>query len=251
MPQEDSFDIVTFGEEGEKERRNDFLNLMRNCPIPDDEILLNTGLFLTPQTLSRVLFMDFLYRQILEVQGIVVDFGCRWGQNTSLFTALRGIYEPFNRLRKIVAFDTFEGFPDVDPKDGELMNPGGYGTTKDYEAYLAQVLDFQEKESPLPHIKKYEIVKGDASRTIHEYLDQNPETIISLAYFDMDIYEPTLECLGAIKGRITRGTVIGFDEINDHSTPGETLALQDVLGLDRFAIRRYRYNARTSFLVVE
>lgn len=251
MSQEDSFGIVTFGEEGEKDRRNDFLDLMRNCPIPDDEMLLNTGLFLTPQTLSRVLFMDFLYRKILEVQGIVVEFGCRWGQNTSLFTALRGIYEPFNRLRKIVAFDTFEGFPSTDAKDGELMNPGGYATTRDYEAYLAKVLDFQEKESPLSHIKKHEIVKGDASKTIHEYLEQNPESIISLAYFDMDIYDPTLECLRAIKDRITRGTVIGFDEINDPSTPGETLALKDALGLDRYAVRRYRYNARTSYLVVE
>ena len=36
---------------------------LRSSPIPEDEQLLNLGLFLTPQALSRLLFMDFLYRQ--------------------------------------------------------------------------------------------------------------------------------------------------------------------------------------------
>jgi hypothetical protein len=80
-------------------------------------------------------------------------------------------------------------------------------------------------------------------------LSRNPETIIALAYFDMDIYQPTI--LTAIKDRITRGTVLAFDEINDHATPGETLALKESLGLSRYALKRYRYNARTSYLVVD
>jgi len=99
------FSIVTHGDSGQSERRNDMLKLFKECPIPENEMLLNMGLFLVPQTLSRILFMDFLYRQILPVQGVVFDLGTRWGQNLSLFTTLRGIYEPFNRLRKIVAFD--------------------------------------------------------------------------------------------------------------------------------------------------
>lgn len=247
----ENFDIVTFGPEGEHDRRGNFVELMRRCPIPDNELLLNLGLFLTPQTLSRILFMDFLYQKILEVQGVVMEFGCRWGQNTSLFTALRGIYEPFNRLRRVIAFDTFEGFPDVAAQDGSLMHKGGYATTAGYRDYLTQVLAFQEQESPLPHLRKHEIVQGDVTVTVPKYLEQQPHTIVALAYFDLDIYEPTRACLAAIRPHITRGTVIGFDEVNDASTPGETLALKEVLGLDRFAIKRYRFNARTSFLVVE
>src|SRR3989304_10131467 len=113
------FSIVTHGDSGQSERRNDMLKLFKECPIPENEMLLNMGLFLVPQTLSRILFLDFLYRQILPVQGVVFDLGTRWGQNLSLFTTLRGIYEPFNRLRKIVAFDTFEGFKGFDTQDGK------------------------------------------------------------------------------------------------------------------------------------
>jgi hypothetical protein len=247
-----SFEILTYGAQGEKERRQQFVELLRQSPIPDDELLMNLGLYLTPQTLSRVLFMDFLYRQVVDLQGVVMDFGCRWGQNTSLFTALRGIYEPFNRLRKIVAFDTFAGFPGVhQTHDGGQLQAGGYATTEGYDEYLAKVIAHQEAESPLPHITKHEIVKGDATHTIHDYLARNPETIVSLAYFDMDIYEPTVACLRAIQARLTKGSVIGFDEVNDHATPGETVALQEVFGLGRYAVRRYRFNSRTSYLVVE
>lgn len=251
MSEDKSFDIVTFGDDAEKNRRKEFLTLLKKCPIPDNEFLQNLGLFIPPQTLSRILFMDFLYRQIIDVQGILVEFGCRWGQNVSVFSALRGIYEPFNRLRKIVAFDTFEGFLSTSEKDADLMVKGKYSVTRDYNEYLRKIMDFQEQESPLSHIQKYEIVKGDATVCINEYIERNPETIIALVYFDLDLYEPTRKCLSAIKDRLTLGSVIGFDELNDHVCPGETLALKEIFGLDRYSIRRYPYNSRTSYLIVD
>jgi hypothetical protein len=243
--------IITFGDSSEKERRNKFIQLLRQCPVPEAELMLNMGLFLTPQNLSRILFMDFLFRKILEIQGVIMEFGCRWGQSLVLFSAMRGIYEPFNRLRKIVGFDTFSGFPSVSEKDGGQLEAGGYSTTENYDDYLDRLLTLQEEESPLSHLKKFEIVKGDATKTISQYLERNPETIVALAYFDLDIYKPTQECLLAIKDRLTRGSVVGFDELNDHASPGETLALKEVLGLDRYSIKRFRYNSRCSYLVID
>jgi hypothetical protein len=243
--------ILTFGDNEEKHRRGQLLDLLKNCPIPGGELLVNLGLFLTPQTLSRILFMDFLYRQILEVQGIVIEFGCRWGQNLALFSAMRGIYEPFNRLRKIVGFDTFEGFHRVCDKDGGKMAPGMYSVTPGYERYLEKIIALQEQESPLAHLKKYEIVKGDAGVCVRDYFERNPETIVSLAYFDLDLYEPTRDCLLAIKDRLTPGSILGFDELNDPVTPGETLAFKEVFGLTGHAIRRYPYNSRTSYVLLD
>ncbi len=245
--------IILHGDKDQDKRREEFCNLIKECPIPNNELLLNMGLFLVPQTLSRILFMDFLYRQIIDKQGVIFDLGSRWGQNLSLFTSLRGIYEPFNRLRRIVAFDTFEGFNKIVPKDGKskMMAKKGYSVTAKYEEYLARLVNIQEQESPMAQIKKHEIVKGDASIEIRKYLKRNPETIVSLAYFDFDLYEPTKECLLAIKDRLTRGSILGFDELNDHLCPGETLALKEVLGLRKYSIRRFPYNSRTSYLVVE
>ncbi len=251
MSENQGFNVVTFGDSSEKDRRKQLVELLRSCPIPEAELPLNLGLFLTPAALSRVLFMNHLYQQILNVQGVVIEFGCRWGQSLALFSALRGIYEPFNRLRKIVGFDTFQGFPGVSPKDGSQMVPGAYAVTPDYQKYLETILSLQEKESPLPHLKKFEVIKGDATETVVEYLNRNPETIVALAYFDMDIYEPTKKCLAAIKDRLTRGSVVGFDELNDPACPGETLALKEVFGLGNLAVRRFPQSARTSYVVID
>jgi hypothetical protein len=242
--------ILTFGPPGEQDRRARFAQMARTSPVPDTEFILNAGLYLTAQTLSRVLFMDFLYRQILDVQGIIVEFGCRWGQNLSLFTAMRGIYEPYNRLRKIVGFDTFTGLSQPAVQDGGQLARGDYATTSGYETYLEELLRYQEAESPLAHIRKFELHKGDATQTVPKYLDANPQTIIALAYFDFDLYGPTRTCLEAIKPYLTRGSVIGFDEANDPVTPGETVAIREVLGLDRYAIKRFPTSARTSYLVI-
>jgi hypothetical protein len=246
-----NLEILTFGPPEEKRRRENLVKLLRECPIPNDELVPNIGLFLTPQTLSRILFMDFLYKQIVEIQGIVVEFGCRWGQNMALFSSLRGIYEPFNRLRKIIGFDTFEGFPSVKLEDGPSLFRGQYSTTENYNSYLDQLLQLQEHESPLNHIKKFEIIKGDVVNELPSYLDRHPETIVALAYFDLDIYEPTKKCLEIIRPHLTRGSILGFDEINDQSTPGETIAVKEILGLDKYSIRRYQYNSRTSYLVID
>jgi hypothetical protein len=231
--------------------RNDLFQLFKTAPIPDNELLNNLGLFVSRQNLSRMLFIHELYQRIIPVHGVVMEFGVRWGQNLALFESLRGMYEPFNYNRKILGFDTFAGFPQLDDKDGGKLTVGDYGVTSDYETFLTKLLEYHESESPIAHKKKFELVKGDATVTIEDYFERHPETIIALAYFDFDVYLPTKKCLEAIMGHITKGTVIAFDELNCPDFPGETIAVKEVLGLDRYAIRRSPLAPLCSYIVVE
>jgi hypothetical protein len=237
----------------EKQRRADFVKLFENSPIPQNELLEQLGLYMRRQSLSRVLFMNDLYKQALDLHGVIMEFGVRWGQNLALFESFRGMYEPFNHNRKIIGFDTFEGFPSVHEKDGnhEIIQVGAYGVTENYEDYLSKVLDFHEKESPISQVKKYELVKGNAIEQLEKYLTNHPETIVSLAYFDFDIYEPTYKCLELLKKHLTKGSVIGFDELNDAKWPGETLAVKEVFGLDKYKIQRSPYSSAASYIVIE
>jgi hypothetical protein len=95
------------------------------------------------------------------------------------------------------------------------------------------------------------LIKGDATITVKKYLKDHPETIIAFAYFDFDLYEPTKKCLEAIKGHLTKGSVLGFDELNWPAFPGETLALKDVFGLDKYKIVRSPLNPSPSYIVIE
>ncbi len=245
--------IKTYDSTEEKLIREQFIEHFKKCPIPDAQLLSNLGLFLNSKNLSRILFMDHLYRQIIDVQGIIIEFGPRWGQNLSLFAALRGIYEPFNRHRKIVGFDTFKGFPGISEKDGssEMMQVGSITVTENYVEYLTKVMGYHEQDNPLSHIKKFDLRVGDAIVEIDKYLEEYPETIVALAYFDFDIYEPTKKCLEAIRPHLVKGSILGFDELNDPDSPGETIALREVFGLNNIKLKRYRYASRVSYFVLE
>jgi hypothetical protein len=243
--------VLIGSSEQEINAQDNFLQLFEHCPIPNREKLSNLGLFIRRQDLSRILFMHDLYKKIINVHGVIFEFGVRWGQNIALFENFRGIYEPFNYNRKIVGFDTFEGFPSVSSKDGETLKKGDYSVTKNYELYLEQILQFHEIQSPIAHKKKYSLIKGDAGMTLEKYLKDNPETIISLAYFDFDIYEPTKVCLQLIKNHLVKGSVIAFDELNTHDFAGETIALKEVFDLNKCRIERSQLSPLQSYFIFE
>ena len=109
----------------------------------------------------------------------------------------------------------------------------------------------KEQLDPIPHFRKAEVRKGQAATQLRKYLRQHPETIVSLAFFDMDLYEPTRDCLLLLRERLTKGSVVAFDELNEPESPGETTALREVFGLARHGIRRYQYAARVAYFVVD
>lgn len=236
----------------EQKRRSDFFNNYINNPIPQNEQLNNIGLFTKRQELTKTLFFADLYRKFLPVHGVIMEFGVRWGQNLVTLTNLRGMLEPYNYSRKIIGFDTFAGFPSVHENDGDhsIIKKGAFSVTDGYEDYLSNVLNYHEMESPLSHIKKHELVKGDATVELETYLKKHPETIVAFAYFDFDIYEPTKKCLELLKPFLTKGSIIGFDELLDPQFPGETVALRESLGLQNLAIQRMHYLGIQSYTII-
>jgi len=243
----------TVASKHERDSRNKFLSNYNNCPIPDNEILENIGLFIKRQDLTKLLFFNQVYQEIIKVHGIIIEFGTRWGQNLVTLNNLRGIYEPYNRSRVIIGFDTFKGFPSIDVKDGnhDVIEKGAYAVTHNYENYLNEILDYHESECPLNHIKKNFIIKGNAPKKLKKYLTEHPETIIAFAYFDFDLYEPTKKCLEIIEPYLTKGAIIGFDELNDPQFPGETIALREVFGTKNISIIRNKFSGIQSYVVIE
>ena len=241
-----------YSSENEIDGRKKMVECFKNSPIPEEQQLPNLGLFLNSKTLARINFMQHIYNLSIDVPGVVFDLGTRWGQNMAIFASCRGMFEPFNRHKKIVGFDTFEGFPSVAKQDGssELMKKGNVSVTENYEEFLDGLMQLHEDDNPLSHIKKYEIVKGDAVETMAKYLERNPQTIISLVYFDFDIYEPTKKCLELIKPYLVKGSVVGFDELNDQDSPGENVALREVFNMNAIELKRLRQVARCSYFIL-
>ena len=203
------------------------------------------------QTLSRILYYDWVYKKLIEKPGVICEFGVQWGGVLSLLHGLRSMYEPYNHSRKIFGFDTFSGFTNIDPKDGIFPNNGDYSVDLNYENELFEILNIHERNSPLNHIQKTFLIKGDASITINKWLLDNPSLVIGLAIFDMDIYKPTKDVLSAIKPRLFKGSVLVFDEFSCNIWPGETLAIDEVIGINNLKFIHYSHQPSCAICVIE
>lgn len=233
--------------------RTQLCDQLLQSPIPRHELIRNLGLYTLPMEIRRILFFSDLYQQIIHVPGVIMEFGTRWGQNLAIMQSLRSISEPYHHRRRIIGFDTFEGFPSVAPEDGhaEAAHVGAYSVTENYEDYLTELMALRELQSPLPEVRKFEVIKGNAPEQLERYLKEHPETIVALAYFDMDLYQPTVDCLRLIQDRLTKGSIVGFDELNHAAFPGETTAVREVLGLASVQMRRSPWSGDESYLVVD
>jgi len=80
------------------------------------------------------------------------------------------------------------------------------------------------------------LAKVDFNVTTELYLKSNQNIIISLLYLDFDLYEPTKKALEAFLPRMPKGAIVAFDEINCESFPDETLALHEVIGINKYKI---------------
>ena len=246
-------DAIVLSSQSEKDLQKQFVQMLQQAPLPEDELLANLGLFLSSKNLSRILFFYQMYQKIVNTHGVIMEFGVRWGQNLSVLAALRGIFEPFNRHRKIIGFDTFNGFIGMSEVDGEKCKTvdGSFSVSDGYKDYLGQILEIQEALNPISHLRKFTLEQGNATETIPDYLKRHPETLVSLAIFDFDIYKPTKAALEAIAPHLFKGSGLVFDELCDDIFPGETVALRETLGVRNLRIERLPMTARVSYAVIE
>jgi hypothetical protein len=246
-------DRMDFASDHESVTRAQLLELFKNIPLPDNQKLENLGLYLNSKHLSRILFLKEFYKFSIDAPGQIFDFGTRWGQNMAVFIALRDMFEPYNRSRVIVGFDTFQGFPSIHKKDGpsELNQVGNLETAANYEEYLFSLLTTLERDTALSHLTRFALIKGDVCETLPSYLKNNPHTIVSHAFFDLDLYEPTFQSLKLIWPRAPKGAIFAFDELNDPDSPGETLALMEAVGISNINLKRLPHVSRISYFIKE
>lgn len=238
--------------QSETQARTNLRRLFSSRPIPEEDLLDHLEVFMRPQRIGEILALNELYQEIVSVHGIIVEFGVRWGRHLSVFNALRTYYEPTNFYRKIVGFDTFEGFLEPGPEDGgsDRVFAGSMAVTPDYDLFLEQVMALHEAETSMSHLRRFELCKGDAPAELEKYLARNPETIVALAYFDMDLHDPTIACLELLRPHMPAGSVIAFDELMHPDFPGEAVALKSVIDLTSHRISRLPRSPYPAYVVL-
>jgi hypothetical protein len=222
--------------------------------IPDK--LNNFTRFVDRQTLATFLYKYELFKKVLDVQGSVLEFGVFRGGGSFAFAQLSTILEPYNYQRRVIGFDTFEGFPAISEID-DLSDPdispqkGDFSTHEKFYEELMQNIGLFNMNRFLNNVEKLMFVKGDINITLSRFLEENKHIVVSLAYFDLDIYSPTKLALELVLSRMPKGGIIAFDELNNPDWPGETVALIETCGINNLRLKRFMFEPCRSYCVVE
>jgi hypothetical protein len=187
-------------------------------------------MFTTRQNLCRFVARYEIVKRILNTKGAIVECGVHSGASLLWFAQLSAIFEPFHYTRQIIGFDTFNGFPSVDAKDPQHATVGDFGDA-DFQV-LEEAISLYDRNRPIAHIPKIELIKGDACDTIPQYIRENPHLLVSLLYLDFDLYKPTKIALETFVPRMPKGSIIAFDELGEKRWQGETAAFLELFKLD-------------------
>ena len=199
-----------------------------------DERERSLGLWLRGSLLARILATGEIYRSIVGLPGSIYDIGTWRGQTAVLCENFRAVYEPLNKTRRIVAFDTFSGYAGFGSEDRptEIHRDGTYDVGGElYESYLAELLQLHEKSNALGHVNgKHQLVRGDVRETLPAWLADNRNEIIALAFLDVNAVEPTRASIDAIWPRLVPGGKLAVWQLTQHRIPAEgTVYVSDVL----------------------
>jgi len=217
--------------------------------ITGKQIATNPFVYMDRQLVTTALTRIKLFEKILEVQGSIVECGVYQANSLFVYAHLSSILEPYNFNRKIIGFDTFEGFRSISDKDPNGINEKDFANTNlDHLKTWAKIFD---ENRAVSHIPKIELIKGNAINTIPKYVKDNPHLIISLLYLDFDIFEPTSIALKNFLPLVPKGGIIGFDELNSKKWKGETIALKENITLENIKLKRFYFDPWVSYYEVE
>ncbi|HXG48973.1 MAG TPA: class I SAM-dependent methyltransferase [Methylomirabilota bacterium] len=223
------------------------------CPDSVEIRLENFPKYVRRQHLKRFLAMYEIFKLVLPVKGSVIDCGVYQGFSLMTWAKLSTILEPENLIRRIYGFDTFEGFPEIHEKDASRIaapERGSFDAVNSYHELQALIAEY-DRDRFLGHLQKVYLIKGDATQIIPQFIADNPHLVVSLLFLDFDLYEPTKVAIEHFVPRMPKGAVIAFDELDNPIWPGETQALLDSLGINRFELRRIEWDPYIAYAILK
>ena len=190
-----------------------------------------------------------LYKLILDVPGDIIECGVYQGNSFTWLANLSVILEPFAINRRIIGFDTFEGFASIDSSaDPADISSDNFADTN-YEI-ISKSLENLDAVRPVNGVNRFELVKGDIVTSLPKYVDEHPWMTCAMLILDTDLYRPTLTALKTVLPIMPKGAVVVFDEYNYQNFPGETQAVRELLDLNKLQVKKFSYESCTAYAVI-
>lgn len=207
----------------------------------DERWEYENGFYLTSHVtrLAKVLAHYELYKSIINLPGDIVECGVYKGASILRLATFRELSES-PHSRKIIGFDAFGKFPDLDniadQKVKAFEKQGGDGISVDE---LRSVFEFKS-------FNNYELIQGDICKTIPAYILQHPELKIVFLHIDVDAYKPTLVILNNLYERVVKNGIVAFDDFSTISD--ETKAVDEFFEGKDILIEKLPISRRPAYI---
>ena len=185
-----------------------------------------------------------LFKQSCNVDGDILEIGVFKATSLIRWATFREMCDI--SFKRIYGFDAFGSFPINNSASAEdkqfvqkFSSDGGDGLSKDQIDKIMLNKNF----------KNYNLVKGDITLTLPNFLNDNPNLKISFLHLDVDIYDPTILTLNLLWDRLSKGGLLVIDDYK--SVKGATDAVDEFLEkkLIKEKINQSKFNTSPFYIV--
>ena len=184
-----------------------------------------------------------LYKLSKDIPGEIVECGVFKGVSLIRFAMFRELFS-ISTAKKIIGFDVFSSFPKTKFSQDQNSRKKFISDAGNTSIKITQLQNILKRKKIDNNI---ELIKGDITKTVPDYVKKHPELKISLLNVDVDIYEPSVTILENLFPLVSKGGVIIFDDYGVF--PGETKAVDDFLKKSKNEIKKIPFSKTPSYII--
>ncbi len=198
---------------------------------------------LETKRIAKMLAHYELYKMIIDKPGDIIEMGVFKGASFMRWAKFRNIFEN-NFSRKIIGFDIFGEFPEADEIDKAtrekfISTAGNLGIS---------VEELKEKLDELNLNENINLIKGDITKTIVPYLNENPQTRVALLHVDVDLLEPTKQSIEKFYKYMTKGGIMVFDDYGYFPDANEVI--DEFVKQNNLEIKKFSFAHTPSYVII-
>ena len=181
-----------------------------------------------------------LFKMSSKIPGCIIECGVFKGASLIRFATFLKLLKS---NKKIIAFDTFGKHTTTkissDHKRRKILL--SHGKEAISEKQLMNILKRKGLE------KNIQLIKGDITETVPNYLKLNPKLKISLLNLDVDFYEPSMSILKNFYPKFSKGGILMLDDYGVWD--GETMAVDEYFIDKKIKIRKHMFSKTPSYII--
>jgi len=194
--------------------------------------------------LSKLLAHYEIFKIARDCPGEIVECGVFKGASIARFAMMRSLFgSPHSK--KIIGFDIFDHFPEMEREDDIEWRERFIESTKGGTSISPEQLMEALEHKNVHH--NVEFVAGDVCETVPAYAEEHPELKIALLNMDTGTYESSLAILEHFYPKVVNGGVVILD--NYSTVAGETAAVDEYFAGRKVTYQKFPFSMTPVYLI--